>query len=39
MRLLLRVVAMIHGGRFFRTAVLIFVGFCLLALGAIVLGH
>jgi hypothetical protein len=39
MRLLLLVAAMIHRGGFFRTAAVIFLGFCLLALGAIVLGH
>jgi len=39
MRLLLLVAAMIHRGGFFRIAVVIFVGFCLVAIGAILLGH
>jgi hypothetical protein len=39
MRMLLLVAAMIYRGGIMRTAAAIFLGFCLLALGAIVLGH
>lgn len=39
MRLLLVVAAMIYRGGIMRTAAAIFLGFCVIALGAIVLAH
>jgi hypothetical protein len=39
MRVLLLLAAMMYRGGIFRMAAVIFLGFCLLALGAVVLGH
>jgi hypothetical protein len=39
MRLLLILTAMIHQGGMMRIAALMFLGFCLLALGSILLSH